>query len=54
MCGMILDPVDTSRLGVANVGDVVNMAFDRISEKFHHRKHSLYPPRTLASATMTV
>lgn len=29
---MILDPVDTSGLGVANVGNVVDMAFHMILE----------------------
>lgn len=32
ICGMILDPVDTSGLSVANVGNVVDMAFDGILE----------------------
>lgn len=32
MCGIILDPVDTGRLRISNVGNVVNMAFEMISE----------------------
>ena len=45
MCGIILDPVDTGRLRIANVGNVVNMAFEMISEiNRYFCKNSLYPP----------
>lgn len=50
--GILLDPVDTSRLGVAIVGNVVNMAFDRISEISHYCMSSPYPYKILANATI--
>ena len=49
ICGMILDPVDTGGLGVANVGNVVDMAFDRILEISRYCTSLLYPPEKLAS-----
>lgn len=48
ICGIILDPVDTSRVGEADEGNVVKMAFDRTSELSLYRKDFTLPSRKIS------